>query len=102
MDKKYGPREMFPANDELTRISNYLCSDENAVRGVCVKIYLAAFGFDPWNVNRTLIPDIMNNIPAGVSSRQLIHYSQAIRSGITITNTFNTDILNYVINRKIC
>ncbi|XP_026468936.1 lipase 3-like [Ctenocephalides felis] len=77
LDKKYGPREMFPANDDLTKISNFLCSDENAIRGVCVKLYLAAFGFDPWN---TLIPDIMNNIPAGASSRQFIHYAQLIRN----------------------
>lgn len=46
---------MFPANDDLTKISNFLCSDENAIRGVCVKLYLAAFGFDPWNVNRVKI-----------------------------------------------
>ena len=47
---------------------------------MCDNIAFLATGFDPAQLNRTLMTTIGNHIPAGTSAHTILHFAQGISS----------------------
>ncbi|XP_026468933.1 lipase 3-like [Ctenocephalides felis] len=75
-----GQFEFMPSKGFETLFGRLLCNDEDPVQIACSNIYFIAFGYNPSQLNATLIPEILNNVPAGASTKQMIHYGQLIVS----------------------
>ncbi|KAF5293144.1 hypothetical protein FQA39_LY13754 [Lamprigera yunnana] len=80
--EKFSIYELFPYNFLLTVIGQLLCNDNSALQPLCASVFYFLCGYSP-NFNKTVIPEILSNIPAGSSSRMIVHYAQ-----IGIQDTF--------------
>ncbi|KAF5306001.1 hypothetical protein FQR65_LT07494 [Abscondita terminalis] len=62
-------------------IGQLLCSDQSVTQFLCINLIFLLFGFNPRQMNSTLLPVIFGHTPAGVSTKQIYHYVQEIHSG---------------------
>uniref|UniRef100_A0A1L8DPW0 Lipase n=2 Tax=Nyssomyia neivai TaxID=330878 RepID=A0A1L8DPW0_9DIPT len=76
-----GMHEFLPS-DSMMQMGGYLlCRDESWFQEVCANALFLIGGFNSEQLNRTQLPLIMANAPAGSSSQQLVHYAQLYNSG---------------------
>uniref|UniRef100_A0A7G3B1V7 Putative triglyceride lipase-cholesterol esterase n=1 Tax=Lutzomyia longipalpis TaxID=7200 RepID=A0A7G3B1V7_LUTLO len=69
-----GVDEFAPTN-EAFELGGYLaCQDASPIQGLCSNILFLMFGFDPPQLNETIIPTFLANAPAGASTKQFAHY----------------------------
>ncbi|KAF5306002.1 hypothetical protein FQR65_LT07495 [Abscondita terminalis] len=61
-------------------IGQLFCSDQSVTQFICVNLIFVLFGFNPKQMNATLLPVIMGHTPAGASTRQIYHYTQELNS----------------------
>lgn len=47
---------------------------------LCLNSVMPIVGFDPNQINRTIIPTIFEYIPSGISSKQLFHFGQIVKA----------------------
>ncbi|XP_074029899.1 lipase 3-like [Leptinotarsa decemlineata] len=78
--KLIGMNEFLPAEGFMNMIGENICSEgvgtvlcENTLFGLC--------GFNPKQMNTSLIPLIMTYTPSGSSTKQFLHYAQLMNSG---------------------
>ncbi|XP_050303084.1 lipase 3-like [Anthonomus grandis grandis] len=77
-----GWNEITPTNDFFKYIvGDKLCIQNEITQLLCENIIFALCGFDYNQFNVTLIPMMFKYLPAGSSTKQLIHYGQEINSG---------------------
>ncbi|XP_050303081.1 lipase 3-like isoform X7 [Anthonomus grandis grandis] len=77
-----GVDEFAPTSDFLKYIAgDVVCSENSITQLLCENILFALCGFDYQQLNDTLLPLILKYLPAGSSTKQLIHYGQEINSG---------------------
>ncbi|KAG5881589.1 hypothetical protein JTB14_034809 [Gonioctena quinquepunctata] len=62
-------------------IATLACSDGSPLQEICAAYFFSSFGFDPDQLDRSLIPVLTSNSPAGVSMKMLKHFGQQINSG---------------------
>ncbi|XP_023165907.2 lipase 3 [Drosophila hydei] len=67
--------EMFSTNKFFKKFLSMTCLD-NEKPLVCITRLWPAVGYDTRFLNKTLLPDLMANFPAGGSVKQLMHYFQ--------------------------
>ncbi|XP_026482358.1 uncharacterized protein LOC113389552 [Ctenocephalides felis] len=80
--KQIGLNEFFPRSDFIEGLGKLLCEDDDWTRDiVCKNLYYVFAGYDPDQVNATLIPEILENIPSGGSAKELLHFAQLVKSG---------------------
>ncbi|XP_059621163.1 lipase 3-like [Phlebotomus argentipes] len=76
-----GMNEFMPSNT-MMQMGGYLtCRDESSFQEVCANVLFLIAGFNSEQLNRTKLPAIMANTPAGAATRQLVHYGQLQQSG---------------------
>lgn len=61
-----------------------MCSQDQASQIMCMNINFVLTGFDWQSMNISLIPVIFGHLPAGASTKQVIHYAQEINSGTVL------------------
>nr|XP_022911984.1 lipase 3-like [Onthophagus taurus] len=76
-----GIAEFLPDIEFLGSIGKVFCKDGAIFQEVCAGVIFLIGGFDSEQLNRTMIPVIMTNTPAGAATKQLLHYAQDINSG---------------------
>ncbi|CRK92414.1 CLUMA_CG005975, isoform A [Clunio marinus] len=76
-----GVYEFLPSNEMLVKGGQLICKDESPIQEVCANVLFLIGGFNSPQLNRTIIPAILENTPAGSSVDQLVHYAQGINSG---------------------
>ncbi|XP_026482357.1 lipase 3-like [Ctenocephalides felis] len=77
-----GLNEFLPSLEIIEDVGKVLCQDDDWTQGIlCSNIYFLLSGYNPDQLNATLIPEILENLPAGASTKQLLHYAQLIKSG---------------------
>lgn len=76
-----GMYEFLPNNDMLGAGANIVCNDDSFVQALCSNILFLIAGSNPDQLNATMIPVIAGHTPAGVSTENLVHYGQLMRSG---------------------
>lgn len=75
-----GVYEFMPSTDMMSKGGYYVCRDESLVQEVCANVLFLIGGFNSLQLNRTIIPDILANTPAGAAVGQLVHYGQGVKS----------------------
>ena len=78
----FGVDEFLPNSQFMTSFANAFCKDEDITQFLCSNVLFAIGGYNPSQMNTTLLPVIFGHVPAGASTRQVLHYAQEIRSGM--------------------
>ncbi|KAJ8953101.1 hypothetical protein NQ318_013445 [Aromia moschata] len=73
-------KSSFQAKDFLASVISETCNDDVG-KIVCANTLFILCGFSADEMNMTLLPTIMSHVPAGASTRQILHYTQEITSG---------------------
>lgn len=76
-----GVNEFLPSHKMMIAGGQKACEDSSALQEVCVNVIFLICGYDTAQLNRTLLPVIVQHTPAGASVKQLAHYAQGINSG---------------------
>ncbi|KAK3921362.1 Lipase 3 [Frankliniella fusca] len=61
-------------------LGDTFCSDGKITQPLCADVMFVICGWDPAQLNMTMIPEITANTPASVSVKQLVHYGQLAHS----------------------
>lgn len=65
--KMLGVYEFLPSNDMMIEGGKLLCKDESPFQEVCANVLFLLCGYNSAQLNRTIIPAILENTPAGSS-----------------------------------
>ncbi|XP_059621083.1 lipase 3-like [Phlebotomus argentipes] len=76
-----GVDEFAPSTKMMQLGGEMACRDESPFQEVCANALFLIAGYDSEQLNRTQLPAIMHNVPAGAATRQLVHYAQLHNSG---------------------
>jgi len=78
----FGLYEFLPHLDVETWLGHLICSDDHPLlQTVCMNIGFLLMGFNPGQLNGTMIPTYLDHIPEGTSTRPFVHYAQLYMSG---------------------
>uniref|UniRef100_A0AAG5CW88 Lipase n=1 Tax=Anopheles atroparvus TaxID=41427 RepID=A0AAG5CW88_ANOAO len=75
----FGIGEFLPNTPILQEISKYICPT-TTVNNLCVHLLFLLGGYNPTQMDPTLIPVLLGHTPAGSATKQLVHYAQEVRS----------------------
>lgn len=75
-----GINEFLPSSDLMTQGGGLLCRDTSSIQELCANVLFLIGGFNSEQLNRSTIPAILENTPAGASVGQLVHYAQGVNS----------------------
>lgn len=76
-----GMHEFFPSSKMMKQGGYFLCRDQSVFQVVCANVLFLIAGYNSEQLNRTMLPDILYNTPAGAATDQLVHYGQEVNSG---------------------
>lgn len=79
--KLLGGYEFLPQNVVLRWLSEHACEINHYEEVICENSLFVLCGHDEKQFNRTLLPIILGHVPAGASTKTLVHYAQEIRAG---------------------
>ncbi|XP_034948972.1 uncharacterized protein [Chelonus insularis] len=75
-----GMYEFHPTEAFMKQLKRLICHSDAWTQPLCENIIFLMAGFGSDQMNKTLLPSILGHVPAGSATRQLIHYSQLIKS----------------------
>jgi lysosomal acid lipase/cholesteryl ester hydrolase len=73
--------EVMPKGGFVSLLGQTVCGINTMTKILCGNTLFAICGFNPKQLNTTILPLILAHIPAGSSTKQLLHYAQEINSG---------------------
>ncbi|KYB28090.1 lipase 1 isoform X1 [Tribolium castaneum] len=76
--------EIMPEGGLVSTLGQEVCGLNTLTTILCSNTLFAICGFDCKQLNTTLLPLILAHVPAGCSTKQLLHYGQEINSGIKL------------------
>ncbi|XP_059058795.1 lipase 3-like [Achroia grisella] len=79
--QEVGIYEFLPHNALLKLIISSICGNPATSTIVCDNLVFLLLGPDYNQINTTALPVIYGHLPAGIATKQLIHYGQLIDSG---------------------
>ncbi|XP_062551579.1 lipase 1-like [Armigeres subalbatus] len=74
-------KEFKPIPAVVLEVAKYLCP-ESKVNNLCVNVLFQLTGANPDQVEPKMIPILLGHIPAGSSTKQLVHFGQEVRSAM--------------------
>lgn len=60
-----GVYEFLPSNEMMVKGGQLVCKDESPIQEVCANVLFLLCGYNSQQLNRTLLPTIIENTPAG-------------------------------------
>ena len=63
--KMFGVYEFLPSNEMMADGGKYLCKDQSLFQEVCANVLFLISGYNSEQLNRTILPTILDNTPAG-------------------------------------
>lgn len=78
--KLLGSNEFLPQNAVLRWLSKHACEFNHWEEAICENTLFILCGHDEKQFNKTLLPLILGHVPAGASTKTLIHYAQEIKN----------------------
>ncbi|XP_069679659.1 lipase lipl-1-like isoform X1 [Periplaneta americana] len=73
-----GVGELMPSNAFMQILADVACSEGSVLQPMCENILFLLVGYDPSQLNETLLPVILSHTPAGYSTEMVAHYAQEI------------------------
>uniref|UniRef100_A0A2A4K7B0 Partial AB-hydrolase lipase domain-containing protein n=1 Tax=Heliothis virescens TaxID=7102 RepID=A0A2A4K7B0_HELVI len=77
--KLLGANEFLPQNAVLRWLSKHACEINHYEEAICENSMFVLCGHDEGQFNRSLLPLILGHVPAGASTKTLVHYAQEIK-----------------------
>lgn len=77
---KYIGLNQFLPSDKLLKFLAYDCEILNIDKAVCENILFVISGFDKKELNQDILPLIFTMLPAGTSTKTVLHYAQEIKN----------------------
>lgn len=85
IEQLVGTRELFPDMAWTSWMGHNICQDQtNFGFSMCLAIAESSLDISPGQLNRTMLPILMDNWPEGSSSMPLYHYAQVKKSFIVV------------------
>ncbi|XP_072756353.1 lipase 3 [Anoplolepis gracilipes] len=81
-----GQYEFKPTDKAMQMFGELVCAKDAITEPLCSNILYLIAGFDKGQFNKTLLPIILGHIPAGSSTKQILHYTQLIKTGFFFTS----------------
>lgn len=78
--KLLGANEFLPQNSVLRWLSEHACEINHYEEAICENSMFILCGHDENQFNKTLLPLILGHVPAGASTKTLVHYAQEIKN----------------------
>lgn len=78
--KILGANEFLPQNSVLRWLSKHACEINHYEEAICENSLFVLCGHDAKQFNRSLLPIILSHVPAGASTKTLVHYAQEIKN----------------------
>lgn len=72
----------MPKNGFVSDLAEAACDKGDMMKVFCSNILFAICGKNPKQLNMTILPLIFAHIPAGASTKQLLHFAQEVNSGL--------------------
>jgi hypothetical protein len=73
----FGQYEFLPHYDVISWIGDMLCGDDHPfTNSLCMNIGFLLLGFNPGQLNGTMIPTYLDHVPESSSTRTFAHYAQ--------------------------
>ncbi|XP_072523076.1 gastric triacylglycerol lipase-like [Salminus brasiliensis] len=76
----FGKKAFFPQSRLIKMFATKFCI-KNPFDVLCQNVFFRIFGFEKKNLNMTRVPVYISHNPAGTSVRNMVHWSQALKSG---------------------
>lgn len=76
-----GVYEIMPNTDLMVLGGSLICRDRSPIQELCANVLFLFGGFNSEQLNRSVLPDIAANTPAGASVGQVAHFGQEVNSG---------------------
>uniref|UniRef100_A0A1B6G3S2 Partial AB-hydrolase lipase domain-containing protein n=1 Tax=Cuerna arida TaxID=1464854 RepID=A0A1B6G3S2_9HEMI len=76
----FGNGEFLPRNAFINYIFRYSCEAFRFEERICENYLFLLCGHDPEQFDENLLPMILGHVPAGSSTKTLVHYAQEIKS----------------------
>lgn len=73
----------MPNSKFLAKVADTFCDDDSMTQFLCSNVLFLICGYNKDNLNSTLLPVILAHTPAGASTRQVLHYTQEVNSGMS-------------------
>ncbi|ODM97071.1 Lipase 3 [Orchesella cincta] len=89
--KMFGLHEFLPSNDFLELISQQICDENSPIQPICANFLFILCGFNPDQLDTSLLPVLLGHLPAGASVRTVVHYAQGVPSGEFRQYDFGTE-----------
>lgn len=77
----FGIYDFLPSTPFVHYLGEYVCGLWKVNEEVCSSLAFLIAGYDTTNLNETRIPVYMTHLPAGTSSKDMIHFAQMVKSG---------------------
>lgn len=78
--KLIGQYEFKPTSEAMKRFQQLVCAEDAITQPICSNIIFLLAGFNKDLFNKTLLPIILGHLPAGASTKQMMHYTQLVNS----------------------
>ncbi|RZB40755.1 Abhydro lipase domain containing protein, partial [Asbolus verrucosus] len=76
-----GLNEFMPRDGLISQLGQKMCGVNIITEALCSNTLFTICGFNPKQLNTTILPLILAHVPAGSSSKQFIHFAQEVNSG---------------------
>ncbi|XP_006011159.1 gastric triacylglycerol lipase isoform X1 [Latimeria chalumnae] len=76
----FGKKEFLPQSKILKWISTHYCTKE-PIQELCGNVFFLLCGFNEKNLNMSRVPVYTTHCPAGTSVQDILHWTQAIKTG---------------------
>ncbi|KAL6438007.1 hypothetical protein ACFW04_004350 [Cataglyphis niger] len=80
MTSLIGMHEFNPSNVFIKKMQQIMCAEKALSQPICSNVMFLIAGFNPDQLDRSLLPVILGHVPAGASTKQIVHYGQLIQS----------------------
>ncbi|XP_067217198.1 lipase 3-like [Linepithema humile] len=85
MSSLIGVHELAPSSEFTNTVQQIVCAENAMTQAICSNTLFLVAGFNPKQMDKSLLLVILGHVPAGSSVKQIIHYGQLIRSGLLIS-----------------
>ncbi|CAD7078748.1 unnamed protein product [Hermetia illucens] len=77
-----GIAEFSPTRELLAASGAIACNDKAVTQALCANSIFFIVGYNSEQLNMTNLPVLYGHVPAGASTKQLLHYGQYVKSGL--------------------
>ncbi|CAL8103712.1 unnamed protein product [Orchesella dallaii] len=89
--KMFGLHEFLPSNEFMQLIGQQLCDENSPIQPICSNFLFILCGFNPDQLDTSLLPVLLGHLPAGASVRTVVHYAQGVPSGTFSQYDYGTE-----------